>query len=823
MNIQENIGQVMHGLSEQEYVADNSIIYQNVATFPKISRMRNATLLLVDKVKDFTIKKNKVVINTEGAYFDEKYTYRYFDYRQVFVNKENTTNITVEIEFISKKIVRIKAAEGFGVPENKTLMIDKMEEEIGHILVNETEDMLKISNGIIDVNIQKEPWNLTISENGEIFYRQFGRDNHSFMPYEICPFGFLYDNENNEKYACEAVVTESYEHFYGLGENYSGIDRKGRAFELWNTNALGVNTDRGYKYIPYYISSKGYGVFLNTSRKIRCDMGQSISKANSLMIEGDIIDMFIMREKEVKQLLPLYYKLTGQPAIPPKWSFGLWISKISYGTQEEVETVTQKMREMDIPCDVVHIDTDWFAENWVCDWKFDKSKFPNPEQMIERLHENGYKVSLWQLPYVERGNISYQVYDEAMRKGYFASCENGDMRFPHGLIDFTNPEATRWYKDELLKPLLMMGIDVIKVDFGESAAPFFKYADGEGKEMHNLYSLLYNKAAYEATAEVRGADDTMIWARSGWAGSHQYPVHWGGDAGTDFSSLADSLKGCLSMGISGFPFWSSDIGGFWFSPDPKLYIRWAQFGMFCSHARFHGFYTREPWDFGEEAVRIVRKYVKLRYSLLPYIYSQAIYSVREGIPMHRSMMMEYPNDETAAVIDTQYMFGDSILVAPVLNENDMVKVYLPEGIWTDFHTDRQFQGKQWLEYKVDIDSFPLYIKQNAIIPMEAPKNYVEEYKTDHYIVHIYPIIGKNTYYMEECDLQITMEASKKEIDLSISPCDFNFTILVHNICCKEAFVNDAFYKMETEGKNIKLDIQKNITKKGIDVKIIKDK
>ncbi len=822
MKKQENIGQIMHGLSEQEIIEDESLIYQNIAKFPRISLLKDATLLLVNRVKSFTADDNKILIQTEGVYFDEKYTYRYFDHRQVFVQKMNTTNIAVEIEFINQRIVRMKAAEGFRVPAHKTPMIENMVKEPVEFTINETPDKIEVDNGTILVSIQKYPWNISMSENGTVFYKQFGRDDHSFMPYEVCPFGFLYDNEANEKYACEAVATDPYEHFYGLGENFTAIDRKGKAFDLWNTNALGVNTERGYKYIPYYISSKGYGVFLNTSRKCHCDMGQILSKANSFMIEGDIIDMFIMRDNEMKKLLPLYYKLTGQPALPPKWSFGLWISKISYGTQKEVETVTKRMREMDIPCDVVHIDTDWFAENWVCDWKFDQNKFPNVEQMIEKLHEEGFKISLWQLPYVERGNISYEVYDEAMKKGYFASGENGSMKFPHGLIDFTNPEAVTWYKNELIKPLLRMGIDVIKVDFGESAAPFFKYADGDGRDMHNLYSLLYNKAAYEATVEELGRNQAIIWARSAWAGSQQYPVHWGGDAGTDFGSLASSIKGCLSMGVSGFPFWSSDIGGFWFSSTPKLYIRWTQFGMFCSHARWHGFYSREPWDFGEEACDIVRKYVKLRYALMPYIYSQAIYSAKNGVPMCRAMMLEFPEDETTAGIDTQYMFGDSILVAPVLNEEDLVKVYLPKGIWTNYHTDEQLQGGQWLKFKSELDILPLYMKENAILPMGPSMNYVDEYKTEHYTLHMYPVSGTNQFIIEEEGIEIFMDAGDDEVSITITPCNLDFTVVLHNINCVKVELNTNPCSVIREKNTTVLEISKLESIKGISTKIMKE-
>ena len=338
--------------------------------FPRISRSKELTMLLVNRLKNYRVENNTVICNTEAIYIDEKYTYRYFDYRHVFIPKSNVSTITVQICFISEKTIRIQIQEGFTISDNRTEMIKDMVSKRIDVKVQETQDRLSISNGILTVNISKDPWNLEIEDSrGNTFYKQFGRDNHSFMPYEICPMGFLYDKKNNEQYASEAVCSDPYESFYGLGENFTGHNRKGRAFDLWNTNSLGVNTERGYKYIPFYISSNGYGVFYNTSRKIRCDMSATLSKANSVLVEGDRLDMFIMQGSSMKEILPLYYNLTGRPAMPPKWSFGLWISKISYGTREEVEGVAKKMRDYDIPCDVIHIDTDWFAENWICDWK----------------------------------------------------------------------------------------------------------------------------------------------------------------------------------------------------------------------------------------------------------------------------------------------------------------------------------------------------------------------------------------------------------------------------------------------------------------------
>lgn len=797
--MEKNIEQIMHGLTEASAVSDK-LVFENMPVFPRISRSKHITLLLVNRLKSYKIEGNECQILAEGVYVDEKYTYRYLDYRQVFVEKANRGNISIRLAFVNEKTVRISMAEGFSVPDNQTEMIKDMKEEPCQASADETEEELVITAGKLRIVIKKHPWNLSVvNEGGKAVYQQFGKDEHSFMPYEICPFGFLYDGERGERYASESVCLDPYEEVYGLGENFTAVNRKGRTFDLWNTNSLGVNTERGYKYIPFYISTNGYGAFYNTSRKIRCDIGGTLSKASNTLIEGGLFDLFIIEGSTMRDILPYYFKITGIPAVPPKWSFGIWMSKISYGTREEVETVAKNMREYELPCDVIHIDTDWFAENWVCDWRFDENKFPDVESMIKHLHEEGYKISLWQLPYIERGNISWEVYDEGARNGYFASNPGGDMQFPHGLIDFTNPEAVAWYKNKLIKPLLRLGIDVIKVDFGESAPGFFQYAGKEGAEMHNLYALLYNKAAYEAAVEELGEEQALIWARSAWAGSQKYPVHWGGDAGTDFGSLASSLKGCLNASVSGIPFWSSDIGGFWFDTDPVLYIRWLQFGMFCSHARFHGFYTREPWAFGEDAVRIYRKYAAMRYRLLPYIYNQALAVKEELSIIHRPMAYEFTEDFTASALDTQYLFGKELLVVPVLNREGKVKGYLPKGMWTDLETDCITEGGIWISDTVELDKIPVYVRENAIIPMGPVLNYVGETENQPYEVHCYPGIGENHAIFYEIGSKMHMTAETAQVEIRYTSQESQVIFVVHNICVRKVETNGVDMTMEIKG------------------------
>lgn len=762
----EDLGNIMHGLSDNSVVPDD-IVFVNMPHFPQISESKGISLMLCSALKSWKqTSDDSIDCIIDAAYIKEGYIYRYFDYRQVFSELKNHGTIIVTIQFAYSDTVRISMHQGFQHKMEETEMIACHEPFDQKISVKETDNTLTVSNGKLDVIIDKDPWHLRIEKNGRTVFSQFGRDNHSFMPYEVCPAGYLYDAEG-EVYACDSFCLGPYENIYGSGENFASFNRKGKAFTLWNTNALGVNTNRAYKNIPFFHSSKGYAVMINSSCKIHADYGNKLSKAIEFMVGGENLEYFVFAGDSFQERLYAYYRLTGKPALPPAWSFGLWIGKISYRSEEEVRGVAKRFREYDIPCDVIHIDTDWFEENWVCDWKFAKERFPNEKKMIDDLHEQGYKLSLWQLPYVERGNISTEVYDEGVAKGYFASLENGGLMFPHGLIDVTNPEAVDWYKNKLLRPLLEEGADVIKVDFGESAPEFFKYAGEKSENMHNLYALLYNKAVYEITKEIKG-DDAFIWARSAWCGSQKYPVHWGGDAGTDFGSLATSLKSCLSLSLSGLPFWSSDVGGFWFDSNPELYIRWSQFGMFCSHARLHGFYTREPWDYGQETVRIFRDYVKLRYRLLPYIENQA-FKVVDGSLMHRPMIYCYPDDPNTENIDTEYMFGSEILVSPVLESGGYARTYLPSGTWTNIVSGEKVSGGRWIENVYALDEFPVFAKPNAIIPMGPSMNYVGEIKTPELIINVYPDkCGKNRMSLQkpelECELLCTEDSLK--IDLN---------------------------------------------------------
>jgi len=449
------------------------------------------------------------------------------------------------------------------------------------------------------------------------------------------------------------------------------------------------------------------------------------------MVEEPVIDFFVIGGATPGEILFGYRQLTGFPAMPPLWSFGTWMSRMSYFSADEVNEICDRMRVEDYPCDVIHLDTGWFETDWLCEWKFNAERFPDPANFIGNLKKNGYRVSLWQLPYI---SYNAEQYEEANANGYISKSErkiSGASNFSvedyAGTIDFTSDKATEWYKN-LLRNLLKMGVSCIKTDFGEDIHLDAIYHNMSPQKLHNIYPLLYQKAAFEVTREVTG--EGIIWARAGWAGCQRYPLHWGGDCACSWDGLAGSLKGGLQLGLSGFGFWSHDVPGFHGVPDfmnsvipDDLYLRWTQFGVFTSHIRYHGTSKREPWHFPKIS-HLIRRYWKLRYRLIPYIVRQSEITVGTGMPVLRAMLLHFPEDRTCRQIDDQYFFGEDMLVAPVMNAEAIRDIYLPEGTWIHFFTGEIFEGSRWLKrVKVPLDEIPVFVKQGAEIPM-----YMEDVK-----------------------------------------------------------------------------------------------
>ena len=555
-------------------------------------------------------------------------------------------------------------------------------------------------------------------------------DDHFSPPrYDALPIGFCM-TEGKAGRATMSFKCDPDECFVGTGERFRKMDLSGQTFFLKNQDGQGVNNRRAYKNIPFFMSSRKYGVFYHTSDYCRLSLADHSTRSVQFRNDRATIDAFIIGGETPERILFHYRQLTGFPPMLPLWSFGIWMSRMTYFSAEEVEEICQRLRVEQYPCDVIHLDTGWFRTDWLCEWKFNPERFPDPEGFIKRLADNGYKVSLWQLPYVANGaeqiaEAKENNYIGPLLKEQASEGSNFSTLDYAGTIDFTYDKATEWYKG-LLRNLLNMGVKCIKTDFGENIHMEATYHSMTPQQLNNIYALLYQKAAYDVTKEVTG--DGIVWARAAWAGCQRYPLHWGGDSESSWAGLAGSLKGGLHFGLSGFAFWSHDVPGFHSTPDfmnsvidPKVYVRWTQFGVFSSHMRYHGTHKREPWYYPTVS-DIVKKWWKLRYRLMPYILEESRVATETGYPVLQALLLHHPDDRTCWHIDDEYYFGRSFLVAPVINSSDRRDIYLPEGEWVNFFSKEHFHGPIWLkDVNVPLDEMPVFCRPGTVIPVYEPE------------------------------------------------------------------------------------------------------
>jgi alpha-D-xyloside xylohydrolase len=561
------------------------------------------------------------------------------------------------------------------------------------------------------VTVLENPWHVEVRDaSGTLLTKtDHSEDNKtSFTP--ILPFSYVRRGADYSR-SFNAVFTLSPgEQIFGCGETFTGLDKRGQKVVLWTDDANGVQNETMYKPIPFFLSSRGYGMFIHTTTPITCDFGKTFSAINSLMIGDDELDLLIFLG-EPKQVLDEYTKLTGKSPMPPAWSFGLWMSRCTYDNEKQVREIAAKLRDNKIPCDVLHLDTGWFETDWRCDYEFSKTRFQDPKKMIADLKNDGFHVSLWQLPYFVPKNT---LFNEIIEKNLAVRDAKGNIPYEDAMLDFSNPATVAWYQGKIAA-LLKLGVGAIKVDFGEAAPLSGLYASGRtGFYEHNYYPLRYNKTVADITKQTTG--ENIIWARSTWAGSQRYPLHWGGDAENTDQGMASELRGGLSFGLSGFTFWSHDAGGFVAAPSADLYRRWLAFGMLSSHSRCHGIGAREPWEYGPEFMDDFLRIVEMRYRLMPYLYAQAKDSSERGLPMVRALFVEYPNDPGSWRVDDEYLFGSDLLVAPLLHEGaNSRQVYLPPGNWIDYQSGQSYAGG-W--HKIEAGKIPvvLLVRDGAVIP-----------------------------------------------------------------------------------------------------------
>ncbi|GGA26094.1 alpha-xylosidase [Paenibacillus physcomitrellae] len=567
------------------------------------------------------------------------------------------------------------------------------------------------------------------------------------------------------------------EYIYGLGERFTPYLKNGQTVDMWNEDG-GTSSEQAYKNIPFYLSNYGYGIFVDHPERVSYEVGSEIVSKVQFSVPGERLRYYIVGGDTLKDVLGNYTALTGKPALPPAWSFGLWLTT-SFTTNYDEATVNSfvdGMLERDIPLHVFHFDCFWMKEFQWCDFKWDEDVFPDPQGMLERLKSKGLSICVWINPYIAQKSDLFQ---EGKQNGYLVKNPDGTVwqwdrwQSGMGLVDFTNPAAVRWYKDKLIE-LLRMGVDCFKTDFGERIPTDVVYHDGSDPvKMHNYYTFLYNKAVFEALEEVRGKNEAMVFARSSTAGGQQFPVHWGGDCSASYASMAETLRGGLSLGMSGFGFWSHDISGFERTATPDLYKRWSAFGLLSSHSRLHGNESyRVPWLFDEEAVDVLRYFTKLKCTLMPYLYGKAVEAVEAGLPVMRSMVLEFADDPNCAPLDLQYMLGDKLLVAPIFNNRGEGSYYLPRGHWTHLLTGEQREGGQWYAENYDYFSLPLFVRENTLLAVGQNEQRPDYDYADGVGLHLFELqdgaSAETVVYSTkaERELQVNAERTGREIRIT---------------------------------------------------------
>lgn len=554
--------------------------------------------------------------------------------------------------------------------------------------VNETPEAVVYQSAYGSLEIRKHPWRLVVKDaKGKILTQTRHIIDNDSSQVKLLPFSFVKRGSDNSRSINPVFTLAPSERIYGCGESFTKLNKVGQKVHLFVTDPQGPETDGQYKPVPFFFSNRGYGIFMHTSAPVTCDFGASYIGADRLFMGDETMDYFIFFG-EPKDILNEYTEVTGKSPMLPLWTFGTWMSRITYFSQEEGMEIANQLRKNNIPSDVIHFDTGWFDVDWQCDYEFSKNRFKNPVKMLKQMDEMGFHTCLWQLPYFTPKNRYFQ---ELVDEGMHVKNATGGMPYEDAVLDLSNPKTVEWYQGKIAG-LIRQGVDVIKCDFGE-AAPYngFYHSGKGGLYEHNLYPLRYNKALWEVI-EREKPNEGVIWARSAWAGSQRYPLHWGGDAATTNTGLLGDLRGGLSFGLSGFSFWSHDMGGFVTASPEDIYRRWLPFGFLSSHTRAHGAPPTEPWLISESFTKAFRESAELKYRLMPYVYAQAKDCTEKGLPMVRALFVEFPNDPGAWLVEDEYMFGEQILVAPLMESGTSRTCYLPKGKWIDYQNGKVYEG-----------------------------------------------------------------------------------------------------------------------------------
>ena len=680
------------------------------------------TYFLADSLASFDVAKGEGQLNWKRYRLSPRQAFNLNGYWPVRMHTldfpdteyDNDPNLSFKIDFVSPRCVRIRMA---------TSPIQAPRSDSESVMLAGPVPATSAWKGVSDgktiaykteygsIEIQKYPWRLVLKDkHGRVMTQTRHIIDNDSSQVKLLPFSFIKRGSDNSRSINPVLAIAPGERIYGCGESFGALNKVGQKVQIMVTDPQGPETDGQYKPVPFFFSNRGYGIFMHTSAPITADFGASYIGADRLFMADEQLDMFVFFG-EPKDILNEYTNITGKSPMLPLWTFGTWMSRITYFSQEEGLDIAKKLRQHKIPSDVIHFDTGWFGVDWQCDYEFAKDRFKDPKGMLDQMKRDGFHTCLWQLPYFTPKN---RFFREIVDGGMAVRNAAGSLPYEDAVLDFTNPKTVSWYQSKI-EGLMKLGVATIKCDFGEAAPYDGFYHNGRGGLYeHNLYPVRYNKALWEQV-ERSHPGEGVIWARSAWAGSQRYALHWGGDAATTNTGMLGDLRGGISFGLSGFSFWSHDMGGFVTASPEDIYRRWLPFGFLSSHTRAHGAPPTEPWLISESFTKAFRQAAEMKYRLMPYVYAQAKDCTERGLPMVRALLVEFPDDPGAWLVEDQYMFGSQILVAPLLESGDSRTVYLPRGKWIDYQSGKVYEGG-YQTIKVGEIPCVILVRDGSLIP-----------------------------------------------------------------------------------------------------------
>ena len=680
------------------------------------------TYFLADSLASFDVAKGEGQLNWKRYRLSPRQAFNLNGYWPVRMHTldfpdteyDNDPNLSFKIDFVSPRCVRIRMA---------TSPIQAPRSDSESVMLAGPVPATSAWKGVSDgktiayrteygsIEIQKYPWRIALKDkHGKVMTQTRHIIDNDSSQVKLLPFSFIKRGSDNSRSINPVLTIAPGERIYGCGESFGALNKVGQKVQIMVTDPQGPETDGQYKPVPFFFSNRGYGIFMHTSAPVTADFGASYIGADRLFMADEQLDMFVFFG-EPKDILNEYTNITGKSPMLPLWTFGTWMSRITYFSQEEGLDIAKKLRQHKIPSDVIHFDTGWFGVDWQCDYEFAKDRFKDPKGMLDQMKRDGFHTCLWQLPYFTPKN---RFFREIVDGGMAVRNAAGSLPYEDAVLDFTNPTTVSWYQSKI-EGLMKLGVATIKCDFGEAAPYDGFYHNGRGGLYeHNLYPVRYNKALWEQV-ERSHPGEGVIWARSAWAGSQRYALHWGGDAATTNTGMLGDLRGGISFGLSGFSFWSHDMGGFVTASPEDIYRRWLPFGFLSSHTRAHGAPPTEPWLISESFTKAFRQAAEMKYRLMPYVYAQAKDCTERGLPMVRALLVEFPDDPGAWLVEDQYMFGSQILVAPLLESGDSRTVYLPRGKWIDYQSGKVYEGG-YQTIKVGEIPCVILVRDGSLIP-----------------------------------------------------------------------------------------------------------